>query len=37
LPGLIAPLRSIHGREVMEPIEGVRWSALASVLARKAN
>ena len=37
LPELVAPLRSIHGREVMEPIEGVRWSALASVLARKAN
>jgi SAM-dependent methyltransferase len=37
LAALVAPLRVIHGREVLESLEGVRWSAIASVLAQKAN
>jgi 2-polyprenyl-3-methyl-5-hydroxy-6-metoxy-1,4-benzoquinol methylase len=37
LPLLIAPLTVLHGREVIEPVGGVQWSAIASVLARKAN
>jgi SAM-dependent methyltransferase len=34
---LVAPLTVLHGREVIEPVGGVQWSAIASVLARKAN
>jgi 2-polyprenyl-3-methyl-5-hydroxy-6-metoxy-1,4-benzoquinol methylase len=37
LPGLLAPLEVIHGREAIEPVDGVRWSAVASVLARKLS
>jgi SAM-dependent methyltransferase len=37
LPLLVAPLTALHGREVIEPVGGVQWSAIASVLARKAN
>lgn len=37
LPRLVAPLEILHGREALEPIEGVRWSAVASVLARKVS
>lgn len=35
LPSLIAPLEVIFAREVLEPVGGVQWSALASVVARK--
>jgi SAM-dependent methyltransferase len=35
LPLLIAPLEVIYGREVLEPVGGVQWSAMASVVARK--
>jgi 2-polyprenyl-3-methyl-5-hydroxy-6-metoxy-1,4-benzoquinol methylase len=37
LPSLVAPLVPLHGREVIEPVGGVQWTAVASVLARKAN
>lgn len=37
LPLLLAPLVVVHGREVIEPVGGVQWAALASVLARKSN
>lgn len=37
LPLLVAPLVVLHGREVIEPVGGVQWTAIASVLARKAN
>jgi SAM-dependent methyltransferase len=37
LPLLVAPLVVVHGREAIEPVDGVQWSAVASVLARKAN
>lgn len=35
LPLLVSPLEVVHGRESLEPVEGVHWSAVASVLARK--
>lgn len=35
LPSLVAPLEVIYGREVLEPVGGVQWSAIASVVARK--
>jgi hypothetical protein len=35
LPGLVAPLEVLHGREALEPVESVHWSAVASVFARK--
>ena len=37
LPRLVAPLRVVRGREVLEPVGGVQWRAVASVLARKVN
>jgi 2-polyprenyl-3-methyl-5-hydroxy-6-metoxy-1,4-benzoquinol methylase len=37
LPQLVAPLQIIHGREALEPHEGIGWSAVASVLARKGS
>jgi 2-polyprenyl-3-methyl-5-hydroxy-6-metoxy-1,4-benzoquinol methylase len=37
LAELVAPLKVLHGREALEPHEGVRWSAVASVLARKVS
>ena len=33
LAGLVAPLRIVHGREVLEPIDAERWRAIASVVA----
>jgi hypothetical protein len=33
LAGLVAPLRILHGREVIEPIDAERWRAIASVVA----
>jgi len=33
LAGLVAPLRILHGREVLEPIDAERWRAIASVVA----
>ncbi len=33
LTGLVAPLRVLHGREVLEPIDAERWRAIASVVA----
>ena len=33
LGGLVAPLRILHGREVLEPIDAERWRAVASVVA----
>jgi 2-polyprenyl-3-methyl-5-hydroxy-6-metoxy-1,4-benzoquinol methylase len=32
---LVRPLTVLHGREVVEAVDNARWSALASVLARK--
>lgn len=37
LPLLVAPLEVLHGREVIEPVGGVQWTAVASVRARKPN
>jgi SAM-dependent methyltransferase len=33
LARLVAPLRILHGREVIEPIDAERWRAIASVVA----
>ena len=35
LNGLVAPLVVLHGREVVEPVDNARWSAIASILAKK--
>ena len=35
LADLVAPLEILHGRESLEPVEGVHWSAVASILARR--
>lgn len=32
---LVSPLLVLHGREVVEAVDSARWSALASVLARR--
>jgi 2-polyprenyl-3-methyl-5-hydroxy-6-metoxy-1,4-benzoquinol methylase len=34
---LVEPLRVIFGREALEPVEGVNWSAVASVVAKKVH
>lgn len=34
LAQLVAPLTVLHGREVLEPVEGNRWRAIASIVAR---
>jgi SAM-dependent methyltransferase len=35
LARLVAPLRILHGREALEPVDAERWRAVASVLARR--
>jgi cyclopropane fatty-acyl-phospholipid synthase-like methyltransferase len=35
LARLAAPLRILHGREVLEPVDAERWRAVASVVARR--
>jgi len=35
LAGLVAPLRILQGREVLEPIDAERWRAVASVVATR--
>jgi 2-polyprenyl-3-methyl-5-hydroxy-6-metoxy-1,4-benzoquinol methylase len=32
---LVAPLKVVHGREVLEPVDVERWRAVASVIATK--
>ena len=32
---LVSPLLVLHGREVVEAVDSARWSAIASVLARR--
>lgn len=34
LARLVSPLRVLHGREVLEPVDAERWRAVASILAR---
>jgi hypothetical protein len=34
LARLVKPLRVLHGREVLEPVDAERWRAVASILAR---
>jgi SAM-dependent methyltransferase len=35
LAQLVAPLRILHGREVVEPVDSERWRAVASIVAEK--
>lgn len=35
LPRLLPAFEILHGREALEPVEGVHWSAVAGVVARK--
>lgn len=35
LGGLTAPLRVLHGREVLEPVDAERWRSVASVVASR--
>lgn len=35
LPRLLPGFEILHGREALEPVEGVHWSAVAGVVARK--
>jgi SAM-dependent methyltransferase len=37
LARLVAPLRVLHGREVLEPIDAERWRSVASIVAMKAK
>jgi SAM-dependent methyltransferase len=37
LARLVAPLRVLHGREVLEPIDAERWRAVASIVAVKSK
>ena len=34
---LVAPLRVLHGREVLEPVDAERWKAVASIVALKSK
>jgi hypothetical protein len=34
LARLVKPLTVVHGREVLETVEGGRWQAIASVVAK---
>jgi 2-polyprenyl-3-methyl-5-hydroxy-6-metoxy-1,4-benzoquinol methylase len=35
LARLVVPLRIVHGREAVEPVESGRWRAVASIVAKK--
>jgi SAM-dependent methyltransferase len=35
IASLVAPLRVVHGREVLEPVDAERWRAVASVVASR--
>jgi 2-polyprenyl-3-methyl-5-hydroxy-6-metoxy-1,4-benzoquinol methylase len=35
LARLVAPLKIVHGREAVEPVDADRWRAVASVIAQK--
>jgi len=37
LARLVSPLRVVHGREVLEPLDSDRWQAVASIVARKSK
>ena len=37
LTSLVRPLEVLYGREVIEPLAGAKWSAVASVVARKVS
>jgi cyclopropane fatty-acyl-phospholipid synthase-like methyltransferase len=36
LARLVAPLRVLHGREALEPVDAERWRVIASAIARRA-
>jgi 2-polyprenyl-3-methyl-5-hydroxy-6-metoxy-1,4-benzoquinol methylase len=35
LARLVSPLKVVHGREALEPVDSGRWRAIASIVARK--
>jgi 2-polyprenyl-3-methyl-5-hydroxy-6-metoxy-1,4-benzoquinol methylase len=37
LARLVSPLRVIHGREALEPLDSDRWRAIASIVARNSK
>lgn len=37
LARLVSPLRVVHGREVLEPVDEHRWRAVASIVARNSK
>jgi 2-polyprenyl-3-methyl-5-hydroxy-6-metoxy-1,4-benzoquinol methylase len=37
LARLVSPLRVVHGREVLEPVDEDRWRAVASILAVRSK
>ena len=37
LARLVSPLKVVHGREALEPIDSDRWRAIASIVARNSK
>ena len=37
LARLVSPLRVVHGREALEPLDSDRWRAVGSIVARKSK
>jgi SAM-dependent methyltransferase len=37
LARLVSPLRVVHGREALEPLDSDRWRAIASIVARNSK
>ena len=37
LARLVGPLKIVHGREALEPVDSSRWQVIASIVARKVS
>lgn len=37
LARLVGPLKIVHGREALEPVDSGRWQAIASIVARNSK
>ena len=37
LARLVSPLKIVHGREALEPVDSSRWQAIASIVARNSK
>jgi 2-polyprenyl-3-methyl-5-hydroxy-6-metoxy-1,4-benzoquinol methylase len=37
LARLVGPLKIVHGREALEPVDSSRWQAIASIVARNSK